>query len=50
MAKSQKHPSKMTTDEAIKSLFHPKVVEGMKQHVSEIDSKRSKVVKKGATK
>ncbi len=48
MAKPQKHPSKMTTDEAIKHLFHPEVVKGMKQHVEELDRKKPK--KKGATK
>jgi hypothetical protein len=46
MKKPQKHPSKMTTTEAIEHLFHPKVVEGLKEYVREIDKPK----KKGATK
>jgi hypothetical protein len=30
----------MTTDEAIKHLFHPNVVEGLKEHLEEIDSRK----------
>jgi hypothetical protein len=30
--KAEKHPKDMTTDEAVKHLFHPKVVEHVKQH------------------
>jgi hypothetical protein len=47
MAKTQKHPTKMTTGEAIEHLFHPKVVEGLKEHVRQIDENKPK---KGATK
>jgi hypothetical protein len=50
MAKTQKHFSKMTTDEAIKCLFHPKVVEELKRHVSEINAKAPKATRKKATK
>jgi hypothetical protein len=31
--KKEKHPKDMTTDEAVKHLFHPKVVEHVKKHV-----------------
>jgi hypothetical protein len=31
--KKQKHPKNMTTDEAVKHLFHPKVVKHLKKHV-----------------
>jgi hypothetical protein len=50
MAKPQKHPKDMTTDEAIKHLFHPKVVKELKRHVEEINKKSAPNVKKGATK
>lgn len=47
MAKSpkpKKHPRDMTTDEAIQHLFHPKVVE----HVKNVkDKKLKKPTKKG---
>ena len=49
MTKPQKRPKDMTTDEAIKHLFHPKVVRGMKAHVKELDAKAEPKVKKGAT-
>jgi hypothetical protein len=42
MKKPQKHPSKMTTSEAVEHLFHPKIVEGLKKHVREIDAKPRK--------
>ena len=47
MAKKQKHPRDMTNDEAIRHLFHPKVVKHVKALVAESNSK---VVKKKATK
>jgi hypothetical protein len=50
MAKTQKHPSKMTTDEAIKHLFHPEVVKELKRHVGELNAKASKSKGKLATK
>jgi hypothetical protein len=31
--RKEKHPKDMTTEEAIKHLFHPKVVEHVKKHV-----------------
>jgi hypothetical protein len=31
--KSKKHPKDMTTDEAIKHIFHPKIVKHLKHHV-----------------
>jgi precorrin-6B methylase 1 len=49
MTKPQKHPKEMTTDEAIRHLFHPKVVKGMKRHVKELDAKSDRKPKKGAT-
>ena len=30
--KKEKHPKNMTTEEAVKHLFHPKIVEHVKQH------------------
>lgn len=32
----------MTTSEAIEHLFHPKVVEGLREHVREIDKPKKK--------
>jgi hypothetical protein len=49
MAKPRKHPKEMTTDEAIRHLFHPKVVKGMKEHVKELDAKKDRKSKKGTT-
>ena len=34
MKKKEKHPKDMTTDEAVKHLFHPKVVKHVKKHVA----------------
>jgi hypothetical protein len=31
--KKEKHPKDMTTDEAAKHLFHPKVIEHVKKHL-----------------
>ena len=50
MPPKKKHPSEMTTDEAIRHLFHPKVVTALKKHVMELNDKASNKVKKGATK
>jgi hypothetical protein len=33
MKKKEKHPKNMTTEEAVKHLFHPKVVEHLKKHL-----------------
>jgi len=40
----------MTTDEAIKHLFHPEVVKELKRHVAEVNSKAPKSKGKKATK
>jgi hypothetical protein len=37
--KSKKHPMKMTTDEAVDHLFHPKLAKALKQHVKEHNEK-----------
>jgi hypothetical protein len=44
MAKTQKpkYPKDMTTDEAIKHLFHPEVVKEAKRHVEELNRKPKK--------
>jgi hypothetical protein len=47
MAKT-KHPREMTNDEAIKHLFHPKVVEHVKAVVKNANAPKTK--KKKATK
>jgi len=31
--KSKKHPKDMTTEEAIRHVFHPKIVKHLKKHV-----------------
>jgi hypothetical protein len=31
--KSKKHPKDMTTEEALKHVFHPKIVKALKKHV-----------------
>jgi len=33
--KSKKHPKHMTTDEALKHIFHPKIAKHLKRHVEE---------------
>jgi hypothetical protein len=38
----KKDPNKMTSDELVKHLFHPKVVEHTKKAVREADSKHEK--------
>ena len=40
----KKHPKEMTNDEAIKHLFHPKIVKHVKAEIAKADS--SKVTKK----
>jgi hypothetical protein len=42
-AKPKKHPKDMTTEEAIKHLFHPKVVKHLKKAAAE---SRTRVTKK----
>ena len=43
---SKKKPREMTTDEAMRHLFHPEVVEHAKKHVREADAPKSKPEKK----
>jgi hypothetical protein len=38
--KSKKHPAKMTTDEAIKHIFHPKIVKHLKRHAAESPTRK----------
>jgi len=33
MPKKKKHPSEMTDEEALKHIFHPKIVKAVKRHV-----------------
>ena len=40
--KSKKHPKHMTTDEAMKHLFHPRVVNHMKKHVEHAQKTQQK--------
>jgi len=40
MKKKEKHPKDMTTEEAVKHLFHPKVVEHVKKHVAKQEPKK----------
>jgi hypothetical protein len=40
--KSKKHPKDMTTDEAIKHIFHPKIVKHLKRHVVKSGHKPAK--------
>ena len=50
MPAKMKRPSEMTTDEAIRHLFHPKVVAALKKHVKELNEKAERKSTKGATK
>jgi hypothetical protein len=40
--KSKKHPKDMTDDEALKHIFHPKLVAGVKKHLAEHNAKVGK--------
>jgi len=40
MKKKEKHPKDMTTEEAVKHLFHPKVVKHVKKHVAKAGAKK----------
>jgi len=42
MKNKSKHPKDMTNDELLKHVFHPKVVEHIKKHVKDIDTKKEK--------
>ena len=39
MKKKEKHPKDMTTEEAVKHLFHPKVVKHLKKRVAKVRPK-----------
>jgi hypothetical protein len=43
MSQTPKKPNEMTSDEAIRELFHPKVVEHAQGHVREADAKKAPV-------
>jgi hypothetical protein len=40
--KSKKHPKDMTTDEAIKHIFHPEIVKHLKRHAKTHGQKPTK--------
>jgi hypothetical protein len=40
--KSKKHPKDMTTEEAIKHVFHPEIVKVLKRHKKEANSEPAK--------
>ncbi len=42
MPKKKKHPKHMTTDEAVKHLFHPHVVKHVKKHAKSHRSHKKK--------
>ena len=44
--KMKKHPSQMTDEEALKHLFHPKIVKAVKSHLKQQLSPTSKRGKK----
>jgi hypothetical protein len=46
MQKKQKHPKDMNADEAIAHVFHPKVVEHLKKHLADLETKNPKRTKK----
>ncbi len=40
--KSKKHPMEMTDEEALKHLFHPKIVRAVKKHLKEKGGRNGK--------
>ena len=40
--KPKKHPREMTTEEAMRYLFHPKVVKHVKKHVAKLNKSTMK--------
>ena len=38
----KKHPMEMTDEEALRHLFHPKIVQAVKKHVKEQEAKSEK--------
>jgi len=43
--KSKKHPKDMTDDEALRHLFHPKIVRAVKKHLKKHEQEPSKTGK-----
>ena len=44
MAKKKKHPSEMTDEEALKHIFHPKIVRAVKKHLKDQESEKERNV------
>jgi hypothetical protein len=44
--KSKKHPLEMTDEEALKHLFHPKIVKAVRTHLKDQTQPKRKAVKK----
>jgi hypothetical protein len=42
MPKKEKHPKDMTTEEAMRRLWHPKALKEIKKHVAKLDSRSTK--------
>jgi len=40
--KSKKHPMEMTDEEALKHLFHPKIVKAVRSHLKQEGKKKPK--------
>jgi hypothetical protein len=40
--KLKKHPMEMTDEEALRHLFHPKIVRAIKKHLKEQDEREKK--------
>ncbi|HKR83180.1 MAG TPA: hypothetical protein VJS37_03340 [Terriglobales bacterium] len=45
MPKKKKHPKDMTDEEALKHLFHPKIVRAVKKHLKKHEQEQSKTGK-----
>jgi hypothetical protein len=43
--KSKKHPMEMTDEEALKHLFHPKIVKAVRAHLKAEEKKKPKAVR-----
>jgi len=43
--KSKKHPKDMTDEEALRHLFHPKIVRAVKNHLRKHEQEPSKTLK-----
>jgi hypothetical protein len=44
--KKAKHPKDMTSDELLASVFHPKAVKHIKEHVKKLNEEKERPVKK----